>query len=169
MKPPTPKDVQLAPMDSAGLELLRRWLHRPTVSRWWGDPGESLAAAIRHPVEHHALISLAGRPVGYVLWQKPDPAVMAAAGLDGLPADHIDVDILIGEPDSMGRGIGPVALLLILDRLGAEGVSSVGVGTEVANERALRAFEKAGFRLFRHFEDEGRAACYLIREPATAV
>ena len=153
-------------MNSTGVELLHRWLGRPNVSRWWGDPGESLAAVTQHPAADQALISVAGRPVGYLLWQRLGRPAMAAAGLDGLPSDHVDVDILIGEPELMGRGIGPAALRLILDRLGAEGVSSVGVGTEQANRRARRAFEKAGFRLFRQFDEGGRAMCYLIRQPS---
>ena len=127
MKTPPPRDIGLAPMDSPGLEHLRRWLGHPNVSRWWGDPDESLAAVTQHPSDDQALITVAGRPVGYLLWQRLDHASMAAAGLDALPADHVDVDILIGEPELMGQGIGPAALHLILGRLGAEGVSSVGV------------------------------------------
>jgi len=121
-----------------------------------------------HPPSEQALISLDGRPVGYVLWQRPSREELATAGLGALPPDHVDVDILIGEPELIGRGIGPPALLLLLDRLRSGGVSSVGLGTDVANQRARRAFEKAGFRLFHEFEEDGRAMCYLIRELGTA-
>ena len=164
-----PEDVELAPMRASDLELLRGWLHRPHVSQWWGDSNQSLAAVSDHPPADHALISLVGQPVGYVLWQRLSQAEIAEAGLAGLPLDHVDVDILIGEPEAMGRGVGPGALLLVLDRLGSVGVSSVGLGTDQANQRARRAFQKAGFRLFREFEECGRAMCYLIREPASAV
>ncbi len=164
-----PVDVRLEPLDRAGRELLRGWLRRPTVSRWWGDPADSFAAVTRQPASDQALISVAGLPVGYLLWRRLDPAEVAEAGLADLPSDHMDLDILIGEPEWMGRGVGPMALQMILARLGAEGCSSVGVGTDLANARAVRAFEKAGFRQFRQFEENGRAICYLIREPASGV
>ncbi|MBT8462973.1 MAG: acetyltransferase [Gemmatimonadetes bacterium] len=154
-------------MGAPDLELVRGWLRQPHVSRWWGDPDQSLAAVSDHPPADHALICLAGQPVGYVLWRRLSREEIAEAGLAGLPPDHVDVDILIGEPEAMGRGVGPCALLLVLARLGSIGVSSVGLGTSRANQRARRAFEKADFRLFREFEEGGRAMCYLIREPAS--
>lgn len=164
-----PGDVRLEPLDPAGRDLLRGWLRRPAVSRWWGDTDDSFAAVTRQPVTDQALISVAGRPVGYLLWRRLEPAEVAVAGLADLPSDHVDVDILIGEPEWMGRGVGPLALQLLLARLDGEGCSSVGVGTDMANTRAVRAFEKAGFRRYRQFEENGRAICYLIRRPAAAV
>jgi aminoglycoside 6'-N-acetyltransferase len=164
-----PKDVRLDAVAPADRDLLRGWLRRPHVSRWWGAADDSFAAVTRQPATDQAVISVGGRPVGYLLWRRLEPAEVAVAGLGDLPSDHVDVDILIGEPELMGQGIGPAALHLILGRLGAEGVSSVGVGTDLANQRARRAFEKAGFRLFRQFEENGRSMCYLIREPGSAV
>jgi aminoglycoside 6'-N-acetyltransferase len=162
-------DIELAPVRPRDLELIRGWVRRPHVTRWWGDPDQSYADVSQHPPADQALISLDGRPVGYVLWQRPSREELATAGLATLPPDHVDVDILIGEPELIGRGIGPSALLLLLDRLRSKGVSSVGLGTDIANQRARRAFEKAGFRFFNEFAEDGRAMCYLIRELGTAV
>jgi RimJ/RimL family protein N-acetyltransferase len=42
-------------------------------------------------------------------------------------------------------------------------VQYVGVGTSVSNERAIRAFEKVGFRLFREFQDPECGSCrYMV-------
>lgn len=156
--------VQLLPFDaSRHLPQLRVWLHRPHVARWWGDPDHALAAVRQHSQTTHALIAVDARLVGYLCWQHPLPEELAAAGLSDLPADLIDVDILIGEPDVVGHGIGPQALSLLLDRLRAEGVLLVGIATAADNQRALRAYEKAGFHLFRGFRDAGQDMCYLLR------
>ncbi len=162
--------VELIPVDLArDLPRLRVWLDRPHVTRWWGDPDETMAAIRRHAPADHALIAVDTRPIGYLCWQRPLPAELAAAGLGDLPADLIDVDILIGEPDCVGRGIGPQALTLLLDRLRAAGRTSVGMAAAAANPRARRAYEKAGFRLFRTFQEAGQDYHYLIQSLEAAV
>lgn len=164
LKPEPTGNVELVPVGPRDLERVRGWLCHPHVSRWWGDPDQSWSVIGRHPPSQQALISLGGEPVGYVLWQRPSPKELTAAGLSGLPPDHVDVDILVGEPELVGRGVGPKALLLVVDRLRSLGVSSVGLGTDTTNQPALRAFEKAGFRLLHEFEEGGRTMCYLTRD-----
>jgi aminoglycoside 6'-N-acetyltransferase len=133
------------------------------VARWWGDPDEALAASSGRPPATHATIAVDGRPVGYLCWHKPNPDELSVAGLSDLPVDHVDVDILIGEADFMGPGIGPSALAELLDRLRCEGVSSVGMATAADNKRALRAYEKAGFRLLRVFREGEQDMHYFVR------
>jgi aminoglycoside 6'-N-acetyltransferase len=149
--------------------LLRVWLGRAHVAPWWGDPEKALAHASEHASAMHAIIAVDGEPVGYVCWQSLSVEELSATGLGGLPTDHIDIDILIGEDVCLGRGIGPRVLLMVIERLWSSGISSVGVATEVGNQRARRAFEKAGFRPLGVFEDEGRRFCYLTRAPEAAV
>jgi aminoglycoside 6'-N-acetyltransferase len=159
--------VELVPFDvTRDVLQLRAWLTRPHVARWWGDPDQALAEARQHPATTHALIAVDGRPVGYLCWQHPQAEELAEAGLSDLPADLVDVDILIGEPDFMGRGIGPRALSLLVDRLRAEGVSTVGLAGAADNQRALRAYAKAGFRPYRTFREGGQEMRYLIRAEA---
>lgn len=158
------KSLDLVPFEPArDLWRLRTWLRRPHVERWWGDPEQALAEAAGHAPANQALIAVDGEPVGYLCWQTPSSEELAVAGLCGLPADHVDVDILIGEAGLLGRGIGPCALALLLGRLEVEGVSSVGMAAASDNRRALRAYEKAGLRLLRVFVENGVDMCYLVR------
>lgn len=162
--------VELIPFDQArDLPRLQVWLDRPHVTRWWGDRDEAMAAIRQHAPADHALIAADARPVGYLCWQRPPPEELAAAGLDDLPADLIDVDILIGEPDCVGLGIGPQALTLLLDRLRAAGRTSVGIAAAAANPRARRAYEKAGFRWYRTFHEGGQDYDYLTQSLRAAV
>jgi aminoglycoside 6'-N-acetyltransferase len=157
-------DVHLAEFDpSRHLALLAEWLPRPHVARWWGDPQQALAAIQEHPADTAALIEVDARPVGFVCWQRISPAERAAAGLDDLPDDLVDVDIMIGDPDLLGRGVGPAALRQLVARLGAEGVHLVGLAGAVANVRALKAYAKAGFQPFRDFREAGEDMRYLVQ------
>ncbi len=145
------------------LPLVAEWLHQPHVALWWGDADAALAEIRAHPVATQAMIEVDGQPVGYLCWQTPRQAELAAAGLADLPSGLVDIDLMIGVAASLGRGVGPDALAQLCLRLLGEGVSTVGVGTAIANRRALRAFEKAGFTPYRDFHEAGVAMRYLTR------
>jgi len=144
---------------------LRRWLGRPHVSQWWGDPEAALGFIDGHASDLHAIICVDGRAVGYICWQPIPTEEKVATGLTGLPEQHIDIDLLIGEPGLLGRGIGSGALSLLVDRLMGQGVPSIGLAADEDNIRALRAYERAGFRPFAQFVENGRKMSYLRRLP----
>ncbi len=158
------RTVRLAMFDeSLHSEALHTWLNRPHVARWWGDPKVALEHAVRCRPEVHAVIIADGTPIGYLCWQVPTAAELEGAGLADLPERLVDIDILIGEPDLLGLGIGPQALRLLLDQFSKESsYSHAGLGTSVSNVRAIRAFEKAGFRLFRQFQDPELGPCWYM-------
>jgi len=122
-----------------------------------------LAEIGAHDAATHAIIEADGQPVGYLCWQAPSRAELAAADLDDLPADLIDIDIVIGVAQRLGCGVGPEALAQLILRLRGEGASTVGLGTAIANRRAVRAFEKAGFRPYRDFREAGEDMRYFTR------
>lgn len=159
-------DVDLRELDlQADLPLLERWLRRPHVVRWWGTLDLRLTALAQRSKDTHAVITADGRPVGYLCWQRPSPSELEASGLTALPEDLVDIDILIGEPELTGREIGLIALVLLLSKLRGEGVGFAGLGTSTSNRVAIRAFEKAGFRLFRDFEDPEFGPCmYMVAQ-----
>jgi len=163
--------VDLRVLDlQADLPLLERWLLSPHVLRWWGTPAQQLTALAQRSRDTDAVITADGRPVGYLCWQTPPTSELEAARLTDLPDDLVDIDILIGEPEFVGRGVGPRALVLLLAKLRGEGAGFAGVGTSTSNRAAIRAFEKAGFRLFREFDDPESGPCmYLVARLRDAV
>lgn len=111
-----------------------------------------------------------GEPVGYVCWQTPSSSELEGVGLSDVPENLVDIDILIGEPEFRGRGVGSRALLLLLGNLRRKGVRFAGLGTSSSNRTAIRAFEKAGFRPFRDFEDPEFGPCkYMVAQLRGAV
>lgn len=171
LEPTHVADVALRTLDlQADLPLLECWLRSPHVARWWGTPDPHLTALAQRSKDTHAMITAGGRPVGYLCWQRPPRSELEATGLTDLPEDLVDIDLLIGEPELLGRGIGPKALVLLLAKLLGEEVGFAGLGTSTANRPAIRAFEKAGFRLFRDFQDPEYGPCaYLVAQLRSAV
>ncbi len=156
--------IELSPFDPKGdLPMIEKWLECPHVARWWGEPTEAITAIRNHDTSTSALILADSKPIGYLCWQIPTPQELADAGLADLPANLVDIDIMIGEPSALGHGYGPEALSQLFAKLRGEGAQIVGMATAESNQRARKAFEKAGFRLFRAFTESGEQMRYLTR------
>jgi aminoglycoside 6'-N-acetyltransferase len=153
--------IEFRSLTEDDLPLLRDWLGRDHVRRWWREPIEQqltetrAAMEGREPTDHY-LIVLDGRPVGmiqtYLASSDPDwnAIVQAEAGVAG-------VDLLIGEEALIGAGFGPRVLAEFARRIVfANPATPACVATvEEANRRSWRAFEKAGFRHVRDVEEDG--------------
>ena len=145
------------------LPLVEGWLKNPHVARWWGNHREAIDAVRNHDTPTSALILADRTPIGYLCWQIPTPQELADAGLTDLPANLVDIDIMIGESSALGHGYGPEALSQLLTKLRNEGVQIVGMATSESNQRARKALKKAGFRPFRAFIESGEKMRYLTR------
>jgi aminoglycoside 6'-N-acetyltransferase len=157
------QDLSFRPMRADDLPQLHEWLQRPHVARWYHDHGpyEGVVAhylpAIegRDPTDHYIVV-LDGAPIGmlqtYVVADYPDYAALVGV-TDRATAG---VDILVGEEELTGRGLGTA----ILRRFVAEVVlarpetTAVVADPDAANAASLRAFEKAGFRAVGEFVEE---------------
>ena len=160
-------EITLRPFDPVSdWQHLRDWLHQPHVMQWWGDAEQEVQGLLQRSPDRCAIIAVDGVPAGFLLWQPAPRDELEAAGLGDLPAGLVDIDIMFGEPEFIGRGAGPAALALLLDCLRADpAMSHAGVGTSLANLRAISAFERAGFRLYRRFDDPQAGPCqYMVRE-----
>ena len=67
------------------------------------------------------------------------------------------VDLFVGEPELIGRGVGPRILAeFVREVVFADPATHAVVATvEEPNRRSWRAFEKAGFRHVRDVEEDG--------------
>ena len=159
--------VSLAPFDPVHAPLLAEWLAKPYVARWFPEPVVWIESALHPPPAHaHALIVLAARPIGYLQWRRVSRETLDGLGLSEIPAGSVDIDILIGETDCIGRGYGPRALMLLLESLRRDiSIPLVGLSPSIGNAAAERAYEKAGFRKAREYDAPRFGRCALMVAP----
>jgi RimJ/RimL family protein N-acetyltransferase len=145
--------VTLTPFSTTDVDLLRHWLAAPHVAIWYPEPEDHIAWAANPPTSgNRSLIAVDGRSVGYIRWQSVSREVLDSVGLSEIPAGSVDVDLLIGDPAFVGRGIGPQALLILVSQLRHRGdVPLVGLSSSVENLFAQRAYAKAGFHILREY------------------
>jgi aminoglycoside 6'-N-acetyltransferase len=145
---PAAADVLLRPASEADWPLLLRWLSRADIERWWGPRASTEAAVMLAMSSEHAIcriVEVAGEPVGYA--QALDAMLWGEALPEGIEPGTWDIDLFIAADTHRGRGIGAAALDAIREEVFATTLApAVCVFAAVANERAVRAYEKAGFR-----------------------
>jgi aminoglycoside 6'-N-acetyltransferase len=135
------------PVAERDLPMIAGWLAEPHVAEWWGDP-EQEAAGIRDHIDSDSveplIVELAGKPVAYL--QSYDPHLEDDHPYADQPFGTLGLDLSIGIADLVGAGHGPAILRQFAETLFDEGAPRVIVDPHPDNARAIRAFEKAGFR-----------------------
>ncbi len=113
---------------------------------WWGDPDDDRAEdKLDDPRIAMWIVSHQGHPFAFA--QDYDVHGWANHPFAHLPPGSRGIDQFIGEPDMVGRGHGSVFVRAHADRLFAAGAPVVGTDPHPDNRRAVRAYEKAGFRV----------------------
>jgi len=167
--------IRLLRNEPEDISAIARWRARPHVHEWW-DPDEQPPGydevAARYGGRTHpsspttpCIIELDGRPIGYLQFYRwsswPEDAREIDVDFDD---DTYGLDILIGEPDLIDRGVGSRAVALASSYLETErGASWVSLTTEETNLRAQRAYEKAGFEKVRTILDTDTRDGHRVR------
>ena len=148
--------ISFRPLTRPDLPWLRLWMERPHWQEWWGDPDEELGH-VRAMIDgddstQPFFICLDGTPVGYIqVWviadNRIEPWLTEAPWLMDLPDTAVGVDLSLADPGLLSRGIGSAALAAFVARLRAMGHRDIYIDPDPANLRAVRAYEKAGFRV----------------------
>lgn len=146
-------ELAFRPLAASDLPLLAHWLRHPHVDRWWHGPQDMPAVRAKYlpridgtEPTHVFVFDLGAVPVGWIQWARwadyPQHAVQLGAALD-----MAGLDLAIGELELLGRGLGPRVIRAFLERIVFADPAIAGCVTDPqsANQRSLRAFEKAGF------------------------
>nr|AGC09669.1 putative GCN5-related N-acetyltransferase [uncultured bacterium] len=130
--------------------MLAAWLAEPHWAEWWDEGLEASLAGIREAMEsietEPLIVELDGRPIAYL--QSYDPHLEDGHPYQDQPFGTLGMDISIGPPDLVGKGHGSAIVRQFVDMLFEEGAPRVVIDPHPDNRRAIRAYEKAGFRAF---------------------
>jgi aminoglycoside 6'-N-acetyltransferase len=130
--------VMLRPVEAGDVERFAAMLAEPEVVRWWGggDPAALAGELLEATDEVVFAIDAAGEVVGSIqYYEESDPMYR-----------HAGMDIFLATARH-GQGLGPEALRLLARHLFEErGHHRLVIDPAVANERAIRVYERVGFR-----------------------
>ncbi|MGZ8999217.1 MAG: GNAT family N-acetyltransferase [Allosphingosinicella sp.] len=138
-------DYIFRPATRGDLPLLRSWRRMPHVVQWWGEAAiEDPEEALQDPRIACWIVAHRGRIFAYA--QDYSPHDWSPHPFAYLPAGARGVDHYIGDPEMLGRGHGPGLFQRHCERLFAGRTPVIGTDPSPDNVRAIRAYEKAGFK-----------------------
>lgn len=138
--------LYLRPPEHSDLACVRRWANDPEIRR---VTGEVLPMTSSEADAFWERIHSDRDRVWFTVVLKEGDRVIGEAGLLRMfhPWRTTDLSIILGEKDTWGQGYGTEAINLLLDyAFGYFGFHRVSIGVVGFNERALRFYEKIGFR-----------------------
>ncbi|TIX14436.1 MAG: acetyltransferase, partial [Mesorhizobium sp.] len=119
----------------------------PHVAEWWDDPEQEIAE-IREHIDSVSveplIVELDGRPIAYL--QSYDPHLEDDHPYADQPFGTLGIDLSIGLAQLVGVGHGTAIVRQFVEQLFEEGAPRVIIDPHPRNARAIRAYEKAGFR-----------------------
>ena len=140
--------VHLRPLRVEDRARLREILAEPGVARWWGAPNADAAVDEWLEVDDGSFgfaIEVDGLVTGSIQYAEEDEPEYRHAG----------VDLFLTEK-YQGRGLGPDAIRTLAQYLfEVRGHHRLTIDPAASNERAIRAYERVGFRpvgIMRRYE-----------------
>ena len=167
-----PPTITFRPLAARDLPMLHEWLARPHVAEWWGEQQtlseitEQYAPVVAGSSHVKCWIALAdGDAVGFIQSYVP-----AADHADGWWVDEHDpgvrgIDQFLADGDRLGQGLGTAMIRAFVAALFADPtVTRIQLDPAPDNARAIRAYEKAGFRAIREVDTPDGRALLMYRD-----
>ena len=168
-----PGDYLLRPMTRDDLALVAGWLDTPHARQWWSDPAEQTALVtgdLDQPLMDQQIACLDDRPFGYLQSYPVHAWPAGAPHLVDFPLRTVAVDCFVGPPGLLGQGHGSTMVRIYADMLLGRGAPQVLIDPDPENERAVRAYRRAGFQdVALRADGEGEIALVMRFVPLTLV
>ena len=153
-------------LQASDLPMFHDWLTRPHVAEWWGTPdpaaevAEYYAASIAETVPHWCFIAeLDGAPTGFIQAYTPPAFHGEGWWLDEHDPNVRSIDQFLANAEQLNQGLGSAMVRAFIAKLFQDpSVTRVQTDPAPENLRAVRCYEKAGFRAHGVIETpDGRA------------
>ena len=162
-------------MTEQDLPLLHEWLQRPHIGEWWGGEAERPKDLAETRARYLPRVLADQRVTPYIAMLGDEPigyaqSYVALGSGDGWWEDETDpgvrgIDQSLAAPELLGRGLGTRLVTALVERLLADPeVSRIQTDPAPANLRAIRCYEKAGFRRLRTIVTPDGPAEYMVRD-----
>lgn len=144
----------LRPAGDGDWPLITRWLGRSDIDDWWG-PAASTEAEIRlaltQPASVCRVIEWDRVPIGYA--QAVDATIWGEELPTGLETGSWCLDLFVGAVGQHGRPVSLAAAAMCEEVFATTLALAVAAFPSIANEGAVRAYERAGFQATRVLRD----------------
>lgn len=176
--------ITFEPLNESHFPLLLKWLETPQVKKWWdqdvtytmglvkekfGKHIHGLALSKNSNHKTYAYIICANKEmIGYIqAYNAHDFAHENGLNFSAISGSVCGVDLFIGESPFLHKGWGTRILNKFEKQLLAPHFDLCLVDPSKDNLTAIKAFTKAGFKIFEQFQTESTA--WMIKELSSSV
>jgi AacA4 family aminoglycoside N(6')-acetyltransferase len=168
--------VSLRLMTEQDLPMLHEWLNRPHIVQWWGGEQPSFEV-VREQYLPGVLAQQNVTPYIGMLGDRPFAYAQSYVALGsggGWWEDITDpgvrgIDQSIAHPELLGQGLGTQLVQTLVARLFSDpAVTRVQTDPSPRNLRAIRCYEKAGFRRVKIVDTPDGPALYMVQDSPVA-
>ena len=146
--------ISFRPLVDDDLPMLHQWLNRPHVAEWWATPAtladliEEYGSHTAGVAPHQAFIAMADdQPIGFIQSYIAAASHDEAWWLDEHDPGVRGIDQFLANESQLGQGLGTAMIRAFIARLFADpAVTRIQTDPDPLNARAIRCYEKAGFR-----------------------
>ena len=170
------ENIRVRTLTEEDLPIMLNWLTDDRVLEFYGgrDQNYTLEKIRQEYIEkdsdisNRLIVEYDGKPIGYVQVYDMIDEYYNSYHYDKTGERVYCMDQFIGEPDYWNKGIGPKFMKMILEYLrDKKGAQAVILDPHQNNPRAVRAYEKVGFKIIKELpEHELREGvmedCYLM-------
>ncbi len=162
-------NITFMPLKQSHFSLLLKWLETPHVKAYWdkdinwtlklikekyGDyiNGYKILKlankTIKKPM-HAFIINLDQQPIGYIQYYNKHDFPPEQGYNVNLPSSCAAIDCYIGELEFINKGIGTQLLITFIKQYILQKFDYVFVDPDTANIVAIKAYQKAGFEIYK--------------------
>ena len=154
-----PNNLSFRKLELGDIPLIYKWLKEPHVHEWYDREKQNSLEEVTQeytkyitgedPMDGYIVYSEA-TPIGYIQKYKVSDWPEFAEAL-GYGVGVAAIDIFIGEAEFTGKGLGSIIIKKFLKEIvfAEEGITACLIDPEPENKRAIRSYEKAGFKYIK--------------------
>ncbi len=141
-------NITFKPLKESDFQLIYTWIQQPHIKQWWSDPEEwdQFVAKYQQKItsEYRGCFIILSdtTPIGYIQWYNANKF----PEWPHEPEGTYGMDLFIGNPDFLGKGLGTEIVKLFTQMLFKKpAVKRIIINPDVNNLAAIRCYQKAGF------------------------
>ncbi len=147
-------------MASGDFPQMFEWLSKEHIKQWWNDGDDTLEKVTLHygeksdDVKRFILVEMKEeieKPIGYFQYYFA-------------PGNQIGIDQFIGEENYLDKGVGEKTIKMFIELIMRRHKSkAIVLDPSPDNKRAIRCYEKVGFKHYETKKTEDGNSAYLMR------
>lgn len=170
--------IHFKPLKREHFALMQSWINMGHVNHWWAQDkewtreqvedkystyteGYKLESSQKKPIYSY-IIYCGLDPIGYIQYYNAYDFARDGYQLENLPSSLAAIDLLIGDPVYLRKGLGVTSLRQFIQEIVWKQFNNCFIDADVKNKVAIKTYQKAGFKFVKELTNP--AVVWMLME-----